>query len=43
MVDILSQHHENQDEHRKRRTFAEEYEEWARKYGVWDDEDDHEN
>jgi putative transposase len=31
---------ENQDEHHKRKTFQEEYKEWAKKYGVWDDEED---
>ena len=28
---------ENQDEHHKRKTFQEEYKEWAKKYGIWDD------
>lgn len=31
---------ENQDEHHKRKTFQEEYKEWAKQYGVWDDEED---
>jgi REP element-mobilizing transposase RayT len=31
---------ENQDEHHKRKTFQEEYKEWAKKYGVWDDADE---
>ncbi len=26
---------ENQDEHHSRKSFQQEYEEWARKYGVW--------
>ena len=28
----------NQDEHHKRKSFQEEYQEWAKKYGVWEDE-----
>ena len=29
----------NQDEHHKRKTFQEEYKEWAIQYGVWDDDE----
>ena len=31
---------ENQDEHHKRKTFQQEYKDWAKKYGVWDDDED---
>jgi REP element-mobilizing transposase RayT len=40
LVDTVMQYIENQEEHHKRRTFAEEYKEWAIKYGVWDDDVD---
>ncbi len=34
---IVKNYIKNQDEHHHKKTFAEEYEEWARQYGVWDD------
>jgi REP element-mobilizing transposase RayT len=33
----VNQYIKNQDEHHKRKSFAEEYEEWARQYGILKD------
>ena len=35
---IVKNYIKNQDEHHHKKTFSEEYEEWAKQYGVWDDE-----
>lgn len=40
LVDMVKRYVENQEEHHKRKTFAEEYKEWAVKYGVWTDNDE---
>lgn len=36
-LDRIKKYIENQDEHHKRQSFKEEYDEWARKYGVFED------
>ena len=36
---IVENYIKNQDEHHKRKSFQEEYKEWAVQYGLWDDED----
>ena len=40
LVDTVKKYIENQDEHHKRKAFVEEYQEWAAKYGVWEDDDE---
>ena len=39
-VDTVKHYIENQDEHHQHKTFSEEYQEWAQKYGVWHDDDE---
>ena len=36
-VEIIKNYIKNQSEHHKRKTFTEEYEEWKREYGLFDD------
>ncbi|MCD4782486.1 MAG: IS200/IS605 family transposase [Candidatus Eremiobacteraeota bacterium] len=36
-LDTVKQYIHNQEEHHKRKSFLEEYKEWAQRYGVWDD------
>ncbi|MDO9547388.1 MAG: IS200/IS605 family transposase [Candidatus Marinimicrobia bacterium] len=36
-LEIVKKYIKNQETHHKRQTFQEEYEEWARQYGVFDD------
>jgi putative transposase len=36
-LDTVKNYIKNQDAHHQKKTFTQEYEEWARKYGVWDD------
>lgn len=36
-LDVVKRYIKNQDEHHKKQTFQEEYEEWARQYGLYDD------
>jgi REP element-mobilizing transposase RayT len=40
LVDPVKYYIENQEEHHRRKTFVEEYKEWAMKYGVWNDGDE---
>jgi len=40
LVDTVTHYIKNQEEHHRRKTFAEEYKDWASKYGVWNDDDD---
>lgn len=40
LVDTVKHYIDNQEEHHQRKTFAEEYQEWAVKYGVWHDDDE---
>jgi putative transposase len=40
LVNTVKGYIENQDEHHKRKTFTEEYREWAQRYGVWNDDDE---
>jgi putative transposase len=35
---IVENYIKNQEEHHRRKTFQEEYKEWAVQYGIWDDE-----
>ena len=36
-LDIVKRYVNNQDEHHRRKSFKEEYEEWAKKYGILND------
>jgi putative transposase len=36
-LETVKNYIKNQDAHHQKKTFTQEYEEWARKYGVWDD------
>jgi putative transposase len=36
-LSVVQTYIRQQDEHHRRRSFAEEYEEWARRYGVWEE------
>jgi REP element-mobilizing transposase RayT len=36
-IEIVKKYIKNQEAHHKRQTFQEEYEEWARQYGIYDD------
>jgi len=38
-VEVVEKYIKNQDEHHKRKSFQEEYKEWAIQYGVWDDDE----
>ncbi len=40
LYETVKRYIERQDEHHKRQTFAEEYKEWAIKYGAWNDDDE---
>ena len=39
MLSTVENYIKNQDEHHKRRSFTDEYKQWAVKYGVWDRDD----
>lgn len=36
-LDKVKKYIQNQDEHHRKKSFDEEYEEWKREYGVFDD------
>jgi putative transposase len=37
-LNMVENYIQNQDDHHKRKSFQEEYKEWAMQYGVWDEE-----
>ena len=36
-IDVVKKYIQNQEEHHKRKTFKEEYDEWLEKYGIFND------
>ncbi len=36
-IDIVKKYIENQDKHHKRKSFTDEYEDWKKEYGIFDD------
>ncbi len=36
-IDIVKKYIENQDKHHRRKSFTDEYEDWKKEYGIFDD------